>query len=555
VVLEEWPEPNVGAGLAPARGSNGQPQELTLQLSTDELSTYQLILLSARTPTALEQMAANLAAYLKANPAVRLADIAYTLTLGRKHFKFRRMSVCSSVEEIIEKFSTPGSVPVPTPVEKSGSGFTEIPPGREPGALKKIGRLWLQGHRFDWETFYSHAIVSRVSLPTYPFERQFYWIEERLFKMMRQPEISADPSSEGAAAAPGLQSRPHMINPYIPPSNALEQDICDTWQKLFGFEKIGINDDFYELGGDSVKAITLTAEFEKIGYEVSITDILSNPTIKKLGSSIGERSMSKELEDEIYERRLLRDLDCLEKLNKGRNEKNIFIVHPDSGMLNQYKELALLLEKEYNVYGIKARGTENGTGMIESPRQMIDEYTEQILEFQESGPYIVAGFCVGNMLAYEIGRKLEHLAHQVEKIVMLDPSSFITGRISRFRQVMMHLPGPVKKALIALKERKFKKRLRARNLIIREEDEKDVRQEKVKKYMDILNNHVLSFGIVHAPLLVLQTVESSTPGAHRESFDRLSGSDVSFIQVAGDQSSMLEKPAVEQVAEALIHNL
>ena len=544
VVLEEWPESD----------------------AANELSVPQLILLSAHTPSALERMARNFAVYLKKNPGIRLADMAYTLAVGRKHFKYRRWAVGSSLEEIIEKFSAPDSAPAP--VEKGSSDFTEIPPGREPEILKKIGLLWLQGRRFDWEVFYSHSIVNRVSLPTYPFERQFYWIEERLLKMMGQPGISTSgdaadtvslpekrPTSEGMAAAPDLKPRPHMINPYIPPSTALEQDICDTWKKLFGFEEIGINDDFYELGGDSVKAITLTSEFEKIGCEVSITDILSNTTIKKLGSLIGERNMSKELEDEIYEQRLLRDLDCLEKLNKGRAGKNIFILHPNSGMLNQYKELALLLEKKYNVYGIKARGPEPGTNMWESPRQMVDDYVEQILIFQESGPYTLAGFGIGNMLAYEIGRKLELLNHQVEKIVMLDPSVFITGRGSRYRKMPAFLPGLVEKAVLALGERKFKRKIRSGKLIIREDDNKNVRKEKVKKYMDILNTCVLSFGVVQAPLSVLQTMESPAPGATRERFERLTGSSVSFARVPGDHDSMLEKPVVEKLAQLIINNL
>ncbi|MCU0288612.1 MAG: SDR family oxidoreductase, partial [Acidobacteria bacterium] len=52
--------------------------------------------------------------------------------------------------------------------------------------LSKIGHLWLYGYHFEWVDFYSHQIRSRISLPTYPFEKQHYWIEGNLQKMMEK---------------------------------------------------------------------------------------------------------------------------------------------------------------------------------------------------------------------------------------------------------------------------------------------------------------------------------------------------------------------------------
>jgi acyl transferase domain-containing protein len=99
VILDESPEGT--RGLAP--------------LSTRK---YQLILLSAKTPTALEKMSENLAEYLKknlvnpgnpVNPGLALADAAYTLQVGRRAFNHRRMSVCSTVDEAIEALSSADS--------------------------------------------------------------------------------------------------------------------------------------------------------------------------------------------------------------------------------------------------------------------------------------------------------------------------------------------------------------------------------------------------------------------------------------------------------------
>jgi len=69
---------------------------------------FQLLLLSARTPAALERMTENLAAHLEHHPDINIASMAYTLMMGRKHFKHRKIAVCSSREEALEAFSARG---------------------------------------------------------------------------------------------------------------------------------------------------------------------------------------------------------------------------------------------------------------------------------------------------------------------------------------------------------------------------------------------------------------------------------------------------------------
>ncbi|MGD2087721.1 MAG: SDR family NAD(P)-dependent oxidoreductase [Candidatus Aminicenantes bacterium] len=75
---------------------------------------YQLILLSAKIPSALDKMTRNLAEHLKSNPDLNLADAAYTLQVGRKAFQYRRSLVCSKVNEAIDLLSSPNSAKVQT---------------------------------------------------------------------------------------------------------------------------------------------------------------------------------------------------------------------------------------------------------------------------------------------------------------------------------------------------------------------------------------------------------------------------------------------------------
>jgi polyketide synthase PksJ len=83
-------------------------------------SEYRLILLSTKTQSALKKMALNLSEYLQKNPHLDLSDVAYTLQVGREAFQYRRMAVCSGIDEAIESLSDTGSGKVSTSKVEDG---------------------------------------------------------------------------------------------------------------------------------------------------------------------------------------------------------------------------------------------------------------------------------------------------------------------------------------------------------------------------------------------------------------------------------------------------
>lgn len=109
VILEEWSDdPCTDAGRSRyARGTGHHAQDTGGR-------KYQLILLSARTKTALDKMTVNLGQYFKKYPGINLANAAYTLQVGRKVFQLRRMLVCSHVDGAVEALLSPASGKVRT---------------------------------------------------------------------------------------------------------------------------------------------------------------------------------------------------------------------------------------------------------------------------------------------------------------------------------------------------------------------------------------------------------------------------------------------------------
>ncbi|UCH92480.1 MAG: amino acid adenylation domain-containing protein, partial [Candidatus Aminicenantes bacterium] len=70
------------------------------------------------------------------------------------------------------------------------------------------------------------------------------------------------------------------------PGTEIEKRLADAWQEVLGIEEIGIDEDFFEAGGDSIKAIQVSARLLQYGLKMEISDLLANPTIKQLGQYI-----------------------------------------------------------------------------------------------------------------------------------------------------------------------------------------------------------------------------------------------------------------------------
>jgi acyl transferase domain-containing protein/acyl carrier protein len=85
--------------------------------------------------------------------------------------------------------------------------------------------------------------------------------------------------------------RPDLSSVYVSPGSQLEQRLAEIWQAFFGIEQIGIHDDFFELGGDSLKAITMISKIHKeFNVKISLAQMFNAANIRKLAGFIGEAS-------------------------------------------------------------------------------------------------------------------------------------------------------------------------------------------------------------------------------------------------------------------------
>jgi len=182
------------------------------------------------------------------------------------------------------------------------------------GAVQTLGALWLAGASIDWNRLHAGDGAQRVALPTYPFERQRYWIEPEE-RAPKPAEASGDftdrvPDRRNGngngismpaqvCAAPcqtqGLHDRPQLKNAYVPPGSAAERTIAEFCQQALGIKEVGIDDNFFELGGDSLTAVRVIADVRKeFAVEIPTVSLYENLTIRSLAQSLANSKAPEE---------------------------------------------------------------------------------------------------------------------------------------------------------------------------------------------------------------------------------------------------------------------
>ncbi len=204
------------AGVS-AFGFSGTNAHLVLEEAPEETGKneggerrLQILALSAKSEAALQLLAERYAGHLSLHPEQELGDLCYTANTGRSHFGHRLAILAGTKGELQARLavfgqagkdaSAPGLWRSWKPVAASGMEKKTVTgagaaPGRESPGLEQLAAQYAGGAALDWPAFYQGQAYKKVPLPTYPFQRERFWVETAAF---------AGESRTNQAAPPGL---------------------------------------------------------------------------------------------------------------------------------------------------------------------------------------------------------------------------------------------------------------------------------------------------------------------------------------------------------------
>ena len=195
---------------------------------------------------------------------------------------------------------------------------------------------------------------------------------------------------------------------YTAPRTAAEEIVASIWQDALGIDKIDIFSNFFELGGHSLIAVQIMSRIEKqTGKRLPLASLFEHSTIEKLAYLL-------DLDTESI------TWESLVPIKTTGSKTPLFFIH--GGHLNVlvFKMLAQYLDKDQPVYALQAKGLLGGKESIESIEEIASYYIKEIKKVNPSGPYALAGYSLGGLLAYEMAKQLIAMKMEVKMLALLD---------------------------------------------------------------------------------------------------------------------------------------
>ena len=198
--------------------------------------------------------------------------------------------------------------------------------------------------------------------------------------------------------------------PAAPPTDQIERQLTQIWAELFGIQAIGLQDNFFDLGGDSLLAVRLFAKLEQVfSQKLPLAVLLAAPTIEQLAAVLRQEDT-----DDLW--------SPLVPIQPGDPSKlPLFCVHGMGFNVLIYRDLAAHLGSEQPVYGLQARGLDGSKDRISDHLEAIAaDYIQQVQIVQPRGPYLLAGLSNGGNIALEMAQQLLAQGQEVGFIAMFD---------------------------------------------------------------------------------------------------------------------------------------
>jgi amino acid adenylation domain-containing protein len=250
--------------------------------------------------------------------------------------------------------------------------------------------------------------LSRTDLREYLIERLPDYMVPSAFVVLDAlptlPNGKVDRSSLPTPADESLETR----GGFVCPSDAFERYVVKVWEKVLGKQPIGVHDNFFDLGGNSLVALRMFAEVEKqFGKSLPLATLFHAPTVGKLCRVLREQGWQE-------------PWSSLVPIQKGGTKPPFFCIHAAGGNVLFYRDLVRRLGMDQPFYGLQARGLDGKQPHHTRIEDMAGHYIDEIRRVQPQGPYFLGGASFGGLVAFEMARQIDASGQKVAFVGLFD---------------------------------------------------------------------------------------------------------------------------------------
>ncbi|MDZ8065210.1 MAG: amino acid adenylation domain-containing protein [Nostoc sp. DedQUE08] len=195
---------------------------------------------------------------------------------------------------------------------------------------------------------------------------------------------------------------------FVAPRSQVELQLTQIWSRILKVDRVGVQDNFFDLGGHSLLTPYLMAQIkQQFGKDIAIASLYQNPTVEQLATVIQADSnfLTK---------------SPLVAIQSHGSKPPLFCLPGAAGDPFYLYNLARCLGSDQPFYSFQADALCKGDEPITSVEDVATQYIQALLAIQPQGPYFLAGHSFGGKLAFEIAQQLLDKGHKVALVAILD---------------------------------------------------------------------------------------------------------------------------------------
>ncbi|WP_460734464.1 non-ribosomal peptide synthetase, partial [Lysobacter tyrosinilyticus] len=237
------------------------------------------------------------------------------------------------------------------------------------------------------------------TLPEYMLPAAYVALERLPLTPNGKLDRRALPEPEGAAYAQRA---------YEAPEGPVETALAAIWRELLRVDRVGRHDNFFELGGHSLLVTRLIDVARRRGLLLDLRQVFDAPTLAGLAAVATPGGQDEDAQSSLIPVRI------------AGSRRPLFCFHEGFGSVLAYERLARFIDADVPVYSMEARAMHEDPPVFRSLVDMARDYLRQIRAVQPAGPYRLAGWSGGGLIAYEVARQLRENGESVGYLGMID---------------------------------------------------------------------------------------------------------------------------------------
>ncbi len=245
-----------------------------------------------------------------------------------------------------------------------------------------------------------------------------YMVPSAFVKLDSFPQNTSLKVDRKALPKPDLSNL--QAGKYEAPKTPGEKLLAEVWSELLGVEKVGVHDDFFELGGHSLAAVQMMTKVkEATGKKLPLTTLFQHSTIHKLAGQLNgfnqtgnSKSNGESAENQGF--------TSLVSIREGGSKPALYLVHGGGLHVLFYQNMVRYMDADQPIYALQAVGLNGDQEPLDRIEDMAAHYISEILRSNPTGPYCLAGYSLGGIIAWEMAKQLKEQGREVLMLSLFD---------------------------------------------------------------------------------------------------------------------------------------